>query len=240
MHVQPNDLDLKSLQKGNYGYVVYYKKTRESPSTRIFLVNINVAAELYHNKPAYVIRQRWDLDTVVHSAYSVFDAKTFSTVLHDTYWKTLGYSMKYDFDAKTVDYKNVNLKNGVPDSIVTKSNADFNQSFNRYNLNWHADLIIYSLLPYKENRTFMINFYDPGFGKAEEVGYTVTGTGSLTSSDGRQIECWILNHDDTDKTSQGSYERFWISKKTKEVLKEEDFSNKRGYRFKLKLGIPAG
>src|SRR5579872_3648622 len=121
LHVQPNDLDLKSLQKGNYSYVVYFKKTKESPSTRIFLVNIDVAAETYHNKPAYVIKQRWDLDTVVHSAYSVFDAKTFATVLHDTYWKALGYSMKYDFDAKTVDYKNVNLKTGIPDSVVTKS-----------------------------------------------------------------------------------------------------------------------
>src|SRR6185312_15216169 len=233
INVQPKNLDLKSLQMGNYSYVVFFKKTKSSPSSQIFLVKINVAATQYHNKPAYVIKQQWDLDTVVHSAYSVFDAKSFSTILHDTYWKALGYAMKYDFEAKTVDYKNVSLKNGIPDSIKVKSTEDFNESFTKYNLNWHADLILYSLLPYKENRTFIINFYDPGFGKAEEVDYSVTGSDVLTGSSGERIECWVLNHNE--KSSDG-YERFWISKKTREVLKEEDFG-KRGYRYKLKIGV---
>jgi hypothetical protein len=233
MYVQPENLRLKNLQTGDYSYIVFVKKTKEAPSQRICLVKINVEPQLYHDKPAYIIKQQWDLDTVVHAAYSVFDAKSFSTILHDTYWKALGYSMKYDFEAKTVDFKNVNHKGGVPDSIKSKSVADFNDSFNKYNLNWHADLIIYTLLPYKDKRTFMINYYDPGFGKAEEVAYTVTGSETIKSHNGQTVDCWVLNHDDP----KNGYERFWISKKTNEVLKEEDFFGGRGYRYKLKIGI---
>ena len=232
IHIQSTDLNFKNLQTGSYSYVVFFKKTKESASTRILLVKINVESKLYHNKPAFVIKQQWDLDTIVHAAYSVFDGKTFATLVHDTYWKSLGYRMKYDFEAKTVEFTNVNLKTGIPDSVKSKSTAGFNDSFSKYNLNWHADLIIYQLLPYKDKRTFMINFYDPGFGKAEEVDYTVTGSELLTGHNGEKIDCWVLYHNDP----ANGYEKFWIAKKTNEVLKEED-SGARGYRYKLKIGI---
>jgi len=222
------------LRNGDYNYVVYNKKTKESPASRIVLINFYVEKKSYHNHPSIFITQQWDLDTVVHSSSSIFDAKTFATIMHDTYWKRLGYSMKFDFEAKKVEFKNVSLKNGIPDSIKSKNIADFNNSFDKYNLNWHEDLLVYTLLPYKENRTFMINYYDPGFGKAEEVSYTVTGSAFLTGSNGEKIDCWVLNHDES--AYPGSYERFWISKKTKEVLKEEDFYN-HAYRYKLKLGV---
>ena len=80
----------------------------------------------------------------------------------------------------------------------------------------------------------MINYYDPGFGKAEEVAYSVTGSDFLHGRNGEKIDCWVLNHIDT--TVPSSYERFWIAKKTNEVLKEEDFYG-GGYRYKLKIGI---
>jgi hypothetical protein len=62
--------------------------------------------------------------------------------------------------------------------------------------------------------------------------YTVTGSDFLTDQDSKKINCWVLNYSD----GPNGYERFWISKRTKEVLKEEDFSA-RGYRYKIKLGI---
>ena len=105
-------------------------------------------------------------------------------------------------------------------------------------LNWHADMLIYSLLPYKENRVFIINYYDPGFEKSTEVAYTVTGSGLLTGSNGEKIDCWVLNNFNDNKAPEKGYERFWISKKTHEVLKlENDFGGGRGFRYKLKLGI---
>jgi len=234
IYVKPENLQMNSLRTGDYSYIVFNKKTKDSPARRIVLIRFNVEKKLYHDKPAIFITQQWDLDTVVHSSSSVFDAKTFATIVHDTYWQRLGYSMKFDFDEKKVEFKNTTPNNGVPDSVRTKSIADFNDSFNKYNLNWHEDLIVYTLLPYNDKRTFMINYYDPGFSKAEEVAYTVTGSALLTGGNGEKIECWVLNY--IDKAYPGSYERFWISKKTKEVLKEEDFFN-HTYRYKLKIGV---
>ncbi len=68
----------------------------------------------------------------------------------------------------------------------------FRESFKKYNLNWHSDLIVFTLLPYKENRVFKINFYDPGFGKPQEVFYSVVGTDVLTSSSGKKVKCWVM------------------------------------------------
>jgi hypothetical protein len=238
LHVQPKDIDLKHLQTGDFGYILYHKKTKDGPALRITLVKMNVESQVYHGKSAFVIKQQWDYDTVMHTSYSVFDAKDFSTILHDTYWKQLGYSMKFDFETKKVEFKNVSYKGEIPDSIKTSVIKDFNQSFDKYNLNWHEDLIVYTILPYKENRTFAINYYDPGFGKAEEVMYSVTGSDTLVGRSGEKVDCWVLNHYTDDKFPEKGYERFWIAKKTNEVLKEEDFGGPAyGYRYKLKLGI---
>jgi len=231
LQVKPRDLDIKALQTGSYSYIIYNKQTKDSPAQRLTLVEITVKAAVYHDKPAFIITQQWDRDTIVHAAYSVFDAKDFSTIVHDTWWKSIGYRMKFDFEKKTVDFIRSGISGEIPDSIKTAATNDFNQSFDAYNLNWHADLLVYQLLPYQEGRTFMINFYDPGFGKAEKVAYSVTGIDVLTDNHGQKIDCWVLNH-----TEAAGSETFWISKKTKEVLKEEDQS-KRGYRYKIKFGI---
>lgn len=227
--IEPKDLVVRNLQTGNFTYVVFNKKTKQSPSEKITLVKIKVESKPYNNKPAFAITQQWDSDgNVVHTAYTVLDAKDFSTLLHDTYWKRLGYSTKFDFLAKKVYFDG-----NVPDTDKQKSEQDFNESFNKYNLNWHSDLIVLTLLPYKENRTFKINFFDPGFGKAKEVFYSVTGSDFLINSSGEKIECWVLEHKPT--TGDG-YQRFWISKKKKEVLKEEDLFN-NVYRYKLKSEV---
>jgi hypothetical protein len=235
LKVQPGDIDMKALQKGNYSYIVYTKKTKDGSSGRMTLIKINVEQQLYHNRPAIIIKQRWERDTIVHSAYSVFSTKDFSTIVHNSWWKSLGYTMNFDFEAKRADYKNDDANKAIADSVIRKGTADFNDSFAKYNLNWHADLIVYQLLPYKDNRTFVVNYYDPGFGKAVEVDYTVTGSEILTGRNGEKTDCWVLNH--VDKHDPDGYERFWIAKKSKEVLKEEDFFAKRGYRYKVKLGI---
>src|SRR6202012_1803719 len=120
--------------------------------------------------------QEWDADTITHKCTTFFDNKTFATLMHETYWKRLGYTMRFDFQQKTLDFKNT----GSADSTTQKNAAkDFYASFSSYNLNWHADMIIYSLLPYKDGRTFAISYYDPGFGPVEKVLYTVIRSDEL-------------------------------------------------------------
>jgi len=236
--VKAADLHMNQLQTGNFGYLQYSKKNKESAPTRVTYISFNVKQEPYHNKPAIEVLQQWDTDTTKHRCFTIFDAGTFSTCLQETYWKALGYSMKFDFESKKVEFINVNNKAAIPDSVRQPVINDFEQSFTRYNLNWHADMIIYSLLNYRPGRTFVINYYDPGFGKAEDVMYTVTGDDILTDHNGRKIDCWVLNHFNVNQLPEKGYERFWICKKSNEVLKMEDYGGAgHGYRYKIKLGL---
>ena len=232
IHVQAADLNIKGLQTGNYTYLIVRQKAKDSPATSMILAKMSVQRDTYHNKPAIIVRQQWDRDSIVHQAYTVFDARDFSTLLHDTYWRVLGYAMVFDFETRKFDSRPV--VRAIPDSVRKDCEGELAASFGAYNLNWHDDLVIYSMLPYKENRTFMINYYDPGFGKPAEVGYSVTGSDVLVDRGGASIDCWVLEHGDENGT-----EKFWISKKTREVLKEEDHGKSGGYRFKYKLGVSA-
>ena len=121
----------------------------------------------------------------------------------------------------------------VADSNKLKIVSDFDESFTSYNLNWHSDLFVFTRLPYKANRSFRINFFDPGFGKPSEEIYSVTGSDVLLTAAGKNINCWVMER--KGKTA-GSYQKFWIDKKTRIVLKEEDLFN-NWYRFKLKLEV---
>jgi hypothetical protein len=230
LYVQPKDLNIKGLQTGDYSYLIVRQKAKDSPAMSMILAKMSVERQTYHNKPAIVVKQQWDHDSIIHKAYTVFDARDFSTLLHDTYWRALGFDMIFDFETRKFSSKNIN--HAITDSMKASYEQELASSFGKYNLNWHDDLVIYSMLPYKENRTFLINYYDPGFGKPEEVPYTVTGSGLLTDRGGERIDCWVLEHGDKNGT-----EKFWISKRSREVLKEEDHGSGGFYRFKYKLGV---
>lgn len=221
---------LQRLKPGRMTYLVYNRKTLDGPAERLMLVNITVEAQRYENQPAFAIRQRWDLNGVtVHTANTVCAARDFATLRHDTYWQRIGYATTFDFGARKISYQS-----GVPDSVQRVYQRDFDQSFNQYNLNWHSDLIIFSLLPYKDKRTFKINFYDPGFGPSQETLYTVVGTEALTGAGGVPVPCWILEHKSVQPGTGGTNtQRFWVAKKTREVLREED-AFLSGHRYKLK------
>ena len=225
--ITPTSLQLKYLQTGEYSYLVFLKKGPDQPALKMTLATINVKKDLYNGKNVFVINQKWDgQDTVVHNAYTILDAQTCSTIFHEYYWRRLGYLSSYDFSKREISYKGF-----IADSIKSKNKNEFTQSFTAFNLNWHSDLIIFTLLPYKLNTTFAINFYDPGFGVPEVEYYTVTGTDKVMDEHGEAKDCWTLL---LKKDSEKNYQKFWISKKTQEVLKEEDFYN-GGYRYKIKL-----
>ncbi|WP_034682753.1 hypothetical protein [Chryseobacterium piperi] len=225
--ITPSALNIKKIKLGKATYVVYNKKTKESPSEKIMLVKINVEPLKHSGSDAFAITQQWDLDTITHTAYTLLKTNDLSTLQHHFYWKRLGYYVKYDFETRKVVFDGK-----VADQIKTKAIEDFNASFKQYNLNWHSDLVIFPLLPYAKNRTFKITFFDPGFGQAKDVFYTVKGSDKLINSAGAEVDCWLLEHG----LSVPGYQKFWISKKTNEVLKEEDLFN-GSYRYKLKLNV---
>src|SRR5580692_7104698 len=131
--VQGKDLNLKALQLGDYDYVMYFKKAKDSVAKRFYLIKMSVESKSYHNRPAYIINQKWDHDSVAHISYSVFDAKDFSTLYHDTYWKQLGYAMVFDFENKKVDFRMMDSgAKMIADSDRVGVTKDFDESFAKY------------------------------------------------------------------------------------------------------------
>jgi hypothetical protein len=223
------NLRYKDIKYGKASYLVYNKKTKDSPAEGIYMVNLKVASVSYKQQPAIEISQQWDgRDTVIHRAYTILNGFDFSTRLHQTSWKGQAYTTTFDFDARKVSYEGT-----IADSNKLKIVSAFDGSFASYNLNWHSDLFIFTRLPYKANRSFRINFFDPGFGKPTEEIYFVTGSDVLMTTAGKKINCWVMQR--KGKTAD-SYQKFWVDKKSKLVLKEEDLFNNR-YRFKLKLEV---
>jgi hypothetical protein len=230
--VGKRDLELRNLRLGNSTYIVYFKKTPTGPAERITLVRISVESTLVSGRNVFSITQQWEsADEVVHTSKTLHDAADFSTVWHETWWKRLGYSAKFDFTAKQVEFTGP-----IEDSAKSKIIEDFNQSFANYNLCWHSDLVIFPLFRYKDGRTFVVKFYDPGFGSTQNATYEVTGSEFLVASEGSKIDCWKLEHKFDISSGGSGVQRFWISKRTHEVLKEED-QTPTGYRYKMKIGI---
>ncbi|HYX30744.1 MAG TPA: hypothetical protein VE863_19565 [Pyrinomonadaceae bacterium] len=232
LQIEPHDLELRNLQLGDSTYIVYRKRTPSGPAEKITLVKINVKPTVVNGRKVFAITQQWDSgDEVFHTSKTFHDINDFSTIFHESWWKQLGYTMTFDFTAKRVDFKGP-----IEDAKKATIIDDFNRSFDSYNLCWHSDLTIFPLLPYKNGRTFAIKFYDPGFGKTENAMYDVTGSEVLVGSDGRKIDCWVMQYKFEIPSRGSGTQRFWISKRSHEVLKEED-RTPNGYRYKLKIGI---
>ena len=230
--VGKSDLRTENLRLGDSTYLIYFKKSANAPAERMTLARIHVESTVVNGGKVFAITQQWESgDEIVHTAKTVHDADDLSTVFHETWWKRLGYTATFDFKSKRVDFKGP-----IEDAKKAQVIEDFNESFEAYNLCWHSDLILFSLLPYKEGRTFIIKFYDPGAGKPQDARYDVTGSETLTAHDGSKFDCWVMQHKFAIPSGGNGAQRFWISKRTHEVLKEED-QTPSGYRYKFKIAL---
>ena len=218
------------LKPGVNRYLVYFKNGRDSSRINFQMWTRKIEFVNFKGREAISVTQEWeDNSQITHKVYSVNNKKTFAPLFHDTWWKRSG-SAKFDFIDKTAYFRDTLLS--ASDTLKAKKNmyGAFIQAQDQYVLNWHLDLEVFSILPYKENTTFAINFYDPGFSAPSKQLYSVTGSGSLTGYEDQKVDCWLLTHE-----SRGNKETFWISKKTREVLKlEQEFQGR--FRYKIKLG----
>ncbi|MFT3979833.1 MAG: hypothetical protein QM687_05140 [Ferruginibacter sp.] len=220
------------LKPGISQFLVYFKMKKEAPHSRMQIWTRTVAPDTCNGKKVYRVTQVWeDKDSVFHTAKSIVDAITMQPYYHEIWWKQRGVEI-YDFVNKTASLKGMQL--GDADTAVRKVQAwsAFKKALDTYSLNWHLDLEVFSVLPYKKGVTFIIPYYEPGATPPEDVAYTVTGEALLTGYNNEKIGCWLLSHE-----SSGNKELFWISKKTKEVLKMEQLVNDSIYRYKIKLAV---
>ncbi|MCB0280143.1 MAG: hypothetical protein KDD94_11595 [Calditrichaeota bacterium] len=229
--VSGNDLNIRYLRNVKSQYVSYYKKNTDSSPEKITLINFDVQLKTLFSRRVIEINQQWNMDTLIHKATSVLDQSDFSTLLYEYYWKRSGYSVKFDFLDKVITYDKP-----IPESQRLKVETEFKKSLAQNTLNWHSDIVLLPLLDFKENRVFKITFYEAGFGDAQDVIYTVIGTEELLLSSGKRVVCWLLENKEDSQSA--NYSRFWISKESRELMKEEDFFGR--YRYKLKLLIADG
>ncbi len=227
--VDAKNLNIKDIHFGNSTFMIYSKKGGDIPAQHNTLVKINVEKRLHNGKDAIAINQVWDAgDTTEHISSSLLDAKDLSTIQHSYWWKRNGQSVALDFEKKTSS-----IGGKVTEDQKEKIINDFNKATEAgYFLNWHCDLIIFPLLLFKENAVFKIKFHDPGIGVPTTEIYTLLKSETLKGLGGEDIDCWVIEY--PLPSGMLGYQRYWISKKSKEFIKEED---KVGdyYRIKLRM-----
>lgn len=225
-----SNINISNLKTGTANYLVYFKKDKDAPSSDVQIWNITTKTIEYKGQEAISITQNWNFkDTIVHTSNSICTKKSFQPMYHESWWKGRG---KETFNVATKELSINDKLITVADSLKRPKSVfeSFKTSFGKYYLNWHLDLEVFTMLPYKMKTTFVIPFYEFGYNRPEGICYTVTGTTDLETFDNVKVKCWILKHE-----GDGNLETYWISMKTKEVLKLEQIINGKIYRYKIKL-----
>lgn len=243
IRIKPQDLNAKVLREGTHRYLVYFKMGENGTRIQTQFWTRTIKKSEYNGKSVIEINQEWeDKDSILHVVKSISDGVTMEPFYHETWWKVQASREStektvrlttVDFLNNTVTHNGVLLNDSITDKQPAAIWAGYKSSIGQFHLNWHLDLETFPILPYRNGVTFLIPFYDPGTASGlKEVAYTVTGSKELIGYDDQKIDCWILVHE-----SKGNKEVFWISKKTKEVLKLEQQINGTMYRYKLKFGF---
>lgn len=233
IRIDGSKVNTSVLLPGIHQYLLYFKNGPDSSRINFQLWTREIELTDYEGKKAIRIKQKWeDNKAVIHTVNSVNDRKDFSPLYHESWWKGRG-SYVFDFTKKLMKINDTPITEA--DTARTKKNmfSSYQKALNQYVLNWHLDLETFPILPYKDGVTFLINFYDPGFPDPSWQAYTVSGSAKLNGYGSESVDCWLLTHE-----SKNNKETFWVSKKTKEVLKlEQKFGNR--YRYKVKLPFVA-
>lgn len=231
--ITPAQIKTSVLREGTHRYLVYFKMSKDATRTQTQFWTRKIERSKQADKNIIIITQEWeDKDTIVHTVKSVCDDKTLAPISHEYWWKQRG-GASINFENNTAFYNGSLLSEADTVKQWKVVYAAFKSAQNKYFLNWHLDMEVFPVLPYKQGVTFVIPFYDPGTSSPlQSVAYTITGTAQLTGYNNQQIDCWLMVHEE-----KGNKEVYWISKKTREVLKLEQEVNGRFYRYKIKLGF---
>lgn len=228
IRIDKADLTTSNLKPGLHQYLVYFENPAKKRIGNSSIWNRQVKFKNIAGKEVIEIEQNWFASDTAYNryVYSISDRKTFAPIFHKT--KMRGGIEAFDFE---------NTKISGTDSVGSNAKKDLDVPLTVMTLNWELDLEIFSTLPIKkEGQRFIINFYHPG-GRTNPkyYEYAIIGSEKLSSVNDAVIDCWKMkiNYSETD------WAIFWISKKSKEVLKmQEHFRG--GYRYKVRFATPIG
>lgn len=220
--IDSKSLNIQDIKTGKSNYIIFTKKENNSYIRDLTFVEILVEKSNFSNIPVIKLSQNWyQNDTLTHEAISLLSNIDLKTLYHKSWWKKNNATTEVNFLEKKYELSNVDK------SAINKIELAIEDSFKDTNfVNWHCDLHLFSLLPFNKAKVFKIKVYDPGYSSPRFEVYEHIGSEKMEGMD-----CWILNYK---LPNNMGYQRFWISKSDKIVIKEED--NFRGnFRYKYKL-----
>jgi len=210
------------LKTGLRQYLLCYQDPKNDRKLTFWYWLRDVSVQNRGGKEVIVITQHWyGADSGSYrTVCSINDAGDFAPVYHRELVR--GKVNAYDWKGDGIS---------GADSVEGNARKGFRLAFDQPNYNWNLDIETFELLPLAEGRAFLINFYDAGYGEPRYVRYTVAGSERIRLTGGQETDCWVLYTEDSEK---GYSEKYWISKKDHEFLKEEDHFNGM-IRYKVRM-----
>lgn len=224
--IAKGDLITSNLKPGLHQYLVYFENPAKKRITNSSIWNRKVNFTTLHGRQVIEIEQSWySGDSLFNRyVYSISDGKSFAPIYHKT--KTHIGVEGFDFDGKSITGS---------DSLKNNLKENFNLGLQEPTLNWELDMEIFSTLPIKkEGQRFFINFYHPGSkSNPKYYEYAIIGSEKLKVVNDGTIDCWQMKIN----YSADAWAIFWIAKKSKEVLKMQEYF-RGGFRYKVKFLTP--
>ena len=233
--VSPADMHVDRLRPGTSTYLVYMHGAPGSGIKRAMLATSTVKRERVDGTDAWVIEQEWeDENGVLHTARTVHAARDLATLAQTSSWKRPTGSFTSTVEPKRGQGR---IEGELPAQAREKMEAGFASMRDGWWFNWHSDLALLPLLPFEKGGTLRLHLFDVGMAAPMDVDYTVVGSRTLQGGDGTAYDCWLVETD-SGSPGSGNFQRFWIDKQRRLVVKEEDVFNGM-YRSKVLLSVPA-
>lgn len=230
------DMHIDRLQPGTATYVVYNHGPAGSGISRATLATSTITRERVDGVDAWVIEQSWEGEAgIAHTARTVHAASDLATLSQTATWNRPTGA----FTTTAVPAEGRGTVEGeLPAERREATERGFKTMKDGWWLNWHSDLALLPLLPYERGGTLRVHLFDVGMPAPMDVDYKVVGERTLVGGDGgTRYDCWLVETE-SGMEGSGNYQRFWIDKERRVVVKEEDVFNGQ-YRSKVLLSVPA-
>ncbi len=218
-------LNVSALKESNTSYAVYFTDTNDSRKGAANIWERSLSFSKGNGgEDLYNFEWKWYMnDTLISEVKATGFLNSMKPLTHKANYFKRG-KRSYQFKDGLVT---------VPDEDKrTRKDSLFKFKLDPPAFEFPMDLELYGLLPFKtKGQEFAVAFYEPGTNKAGYYRLSVKGQDDLLLPGGVKVRCWLLS---IDYGVKGSSALFWISDKTREVLKMKEWYP-GGFAYKVRL-----
>ncbi len=217
-------LNAAAFKEGKHSYAVFFTDStgKRISSADIWDRDIRFASNDKNEKTFQFSWTWWRKDTLIGDVKATGYYPSFKMISHEAEYRNRG-KFFYAFNEGIVTVPPVHQ--------LTAKDSSFKVMLDPPGFEFPMDLELLPLIPFKKTgQEFAMAFYEPGTPKADYYKLTVTGKEDVELPGGSKVNCWMLRID----YAPGSSATFWISDKTREVIKMKEFFRGR-YRHKVLL-----